>query len=90
MALTNTEIRTAALELDPAEREALATELLLSLSGAQQDEIDAAWLAEAKARETAFLAGKITARPVDEALVRLSRPRRRSFNLPATMTEYDA
>ena len=71
MLLTREQIKSAALSLDPAEREALAEELLLSLSDADQAEIDTAWLAEAHRRDAEYLAGKTTAKPVDEVLARL-------------------
>ena len=61
----------AALDLDPAEREALAEELLLSVGGAEREAIDAAWLAEARRRDAALLAGKTRVSPVDEVVGRL-------------------
>jgi hypothetical protein len=64
-------IRTAALELDPAEREALAEELLLSLAGSDWEQIDAAWLAEARRRDAVFLAGPSAAKSVDDVTIRL-------------------
>ena len=73
MPLTAQQIRTAALELQPAEREALAEELLLSISGSERDEIDAAWLEEVRLRDAAFIAGKMSASPVDEVVDRLTR-----------------
>jgi putative addiction module component (TIGR02574 family) len=71
MPLTREQIKSAALSLDPAEREVLAEELLLSLSDVDQAEIDAAWLAEAHRRDADYAAGKTTAKPVDEVLARL-------------------
>ena len=68
MSLTAEQIRTAALELQPAEREALAEELLLSISGSERYEIDAAWLEEVQLRDAAFIAGKMSGSPVDEAI----------------------
>jgi Putative addiction module component len=67
MALTREQIKTAALELDPVEREALAEEILLSIADAERSAIDAAWLAEARQRD----AGKSSDRPVDEVIDRL-------------------
>lgn len=64
MKLSRNEIKTAALELDPLDREALAEELLLSIDGKDREEIDAAWLAEARRRDKEFAAGRSHAKPV--------------------------
>jgi hypothetical protein len=66
MSLSKEQIKEAALQLDPTEREALAEELLLSLSESDREEIDAAWLQEAKDRHASFLSGEESAKPVDE------------------------
>ncbi len=71
MSLTREQIRSAALQLDPTEREALAEELLRSISGDQSEAIDAAWLTEVHRRDAEFVAGKTGAKPVDEVLNRL-------------------
>jgi putative addiction module component (TIGR02574 family) len=76
MTLTREQIKAAALELDPLEREALAEELLLSIGSAQQEEIDQAWLAESRRREADFRAGKTGAKPMDEVLDRIARKAR--------------
>jgi len=68
MSMNREQIRDAALSLQPAEREALAEELLLSIDTADADAIDAAWLAEAKRRDD----GTQAARPVEEVLNRLT------------------
>jgi hypothetical protein len=73
MTLTKSQIKAAALELDPAEREALAEELLLSLSDGEREAIDAAWLVEARRRDADFAAGSVAAKPVDEVIDRLTR-----------------
>jgi putative addiction module component (TIGR02574 family) len=65
------EIKDAALKLDPVEREMLAEELLLSVSGSDRDAIDAAWLAEAQRRDADFAAGRTGAKPVEEVIARL-------------------
>jgi len=59
------------MKLHPAEREALAEELLLSIDGESREEIDAAWLAEAHRREEALQAGATTVKSVDEVIARL-------------------
>lgn len=64
--MTREQIRSAAMELDPAEREVLAEELLLSLPDADRDAVDAAWLAEARRRDAAFALGGTTARRMNE------------------------
>jgi putative addiction module component (TIGR02574 family) len=71
MSLTRDQIKDAAMQLDPAEREALAEELLLSIDGVEREAIDAAWLAEAHRREASFVAGTTGAKPVDEVIRRL-------------------
>jgi putative addiction module component (TIGR02574 family) len=71
MLWTKDQIKTAALNLDPGEREALAEELLLSIDDADRESIDAAWLAEARRRDADFAAGKTSAKPADEVIDRL-------------------
>lgn len=73
MGLTKTEVRDAALALDPAEREELAEELLLSITGTERDAIDAAWLDEARRRDAAYSAGKTKAKPVERVIERLRK-----------------
>ena len=71
MAMTKEQIRTAAMELDPIEREQLAEELLLTLPDSEEAEIDAAQLEEAKRRSQAYSEGRETAKPVEEVIARL-------------------
>ena len=68
MSLTKDQIRTAAMELDAVEREALAEELLLSVDGADRDRIDAAWLAEVRRRDSDFIAGKTGSTYVEDVI----------------------
>jgi putative addiction module component (TIGR02574 family) len=70
--MTTDQIKTAALKLDPVEREALAQELLLSITEDDREGIDKAWLAEVHRRDAAFRSGKSHAKPVDEVINRLS------------------
>ena len=70
--MTRQQIKTAAMELDPAERDALAEELLLSIGDAEREAVEAAWLAEARRRDAAFARGEMGAKPVDEVLARLA------------------
>jgi putative addiction module component (TIGR02574 family) len=77
MQLSKDQIRSASLQLGPAEREALAEELLLSIEPAEAEAIDAAWLDEARRRDEAFYAGTTHAKPVEDVIQRLlnkSRP----------------
>jgi hypothetical protein len=73
MSLTKDQIRDAALQLEPTEKQALAEELLLSISDHDRQSIDAAWLAEARGRDAAFSSGKTSATPSDEVVERLQR-----------------
>jgi hypothetical protein len=57
--------------LDATDRGALAEELLLSITPADRDRIDAAWLAEARRRDESLRNGTTSARPVDEVIERL-------------------
>jgi hypothetical protein len=72
MSLTKEQIKSAALELAPAEREALAEELLLSVTESEREAVEAAWLAEAKRRDAAFLRGEVGAKPVGDVIARLT------------------
>jgi hypothetical protein len=71
MSLTKQQIKDAALQLDPTEREALAEELLMSISEADGKSIDAAWLEEVKRRDAVFISGRGAAKPVDDVIIRL-------------------
>ena len=71
MSISKEQIRAAALRLNPADREALAEELLLSLSDSESAMIDEAWLEEARRRDAALLAGARRTKPVSEVLDRL-------------------
>jgi putative addiction module component (TIGR02574 family) len=70
MPMTKEQIKTAALELAPAEREALAEEILLSISPADREAIDATWIAEAHRRNAEYQAGLCKVIPVEELLSR--------------------
>jgi putative addiction module component (TIGR02574 family) len=71
--MTITKLRTAALALAPMDREALAEDLLHSITQEDQEAIDAAWLREVRRREARLAAGKSRTRPVDQVLGRLRR-----------------
>jgi hypothetical protein len=70
--MTKEQIKTAALELDPVERQALAEEILLSIAGGERNAIDAAWLAEARRRDS----GKPRGKPVEQVIDRLQNKSR--------------
>ncbi len=73
MSLTRQELKSEAMKLAPADREALAEELLLSIDNTSREAIDAAWLAEVHRRDEAFEAGKAVATPVADVIARLQR-----------------
>jgi putative addiction module component (TIGR02574 family) len=71
MTLTKEQIMSAALQLPPAEREALADELLLSIGETDRQSIEAAWVAEARRRDADFQAGNTGAKPAEQVISRL-------------------
>lgn len=77
MAMTKEQVRAEAMALDPQDREVLAEELLLSLSETDREQIDAAWLAEARRRERAFARGEMSTSPVDDVIARVQSKARR-------------
>ena len=77
MSLTRKEIHHEAMKLDPADREALAEDLLLSLSEENRAAIDQAWLEEVHQRDAQYQNGAMSARPVQEVISRLKRKARR-------------
>ena len=75
--MTKDEIYAQAMALQPDEREALAEQLLSSLTGDGPEVIDEAWVTEARRREEAFRQGRMTTSPVDEVIARVqSRAKR--------------
>ena len=75
--MTMEQVRAAAMALDPQQREVLAEELLLSLTDADRDQIDAAWLAEVRRREEKYRRGESSSSPVDDAIARIQSKARR-------------
>jgi len=71
MSLTNEEIISAAMKLDPIEREALAEQLLLSLDANERDRVQREWLAEAHRRLAAWKAGNARTESPDDAIARI-------------------
>ena len=62
-----------ALALQPRERAALALELLESLDGVPEADVDEAWDAEIRRRVTEVLDGKVEGEALDAALTELDR-----------------
>lgn len=62
-------LQEAALELLPGERAALAQKLLESLD--EDEDLEAAWVAEAARRDAEIESGAVRAIPVEEALAHL-------------------
>jgi putative addiction module component (TIGR02574 family) len=75
--MTKDQIKSAAMELDPNEREALAEELFQSLSSPEQQAIDAAQLEEAKRRYETFIQSGAVANTSDEVVARIKNSIRR-------------
>ena len=72
MALTKEELVAEALKLPPAERAALAEELLLSIGESDRAAVEAAWLAEARRSDGHFLRGEGGAKNVGDVIARLT------------------
>ena len=77
MTLTLDQILSAALALEPKQRESLAEELLLSIDREQSDAMDAVWIAEARRRDAELAAGRARLVPIDEAIARVRSGSRR-------------
>ena len=77
MLSTFEEILTAALRLPPEKRAMLADDLLASLDGPNQKQIDAAWAEEAERRMREIDEGKVTPIPGDQVMDRLRSRRSR-------------
>ena len=73
MALSREQLLAEALALEPMDREALADDILRSLSDAEQHAIDAAWLEEARRRDR----GPVKGSTVDEVIERVRAQGRR-------------
>jgi putative addiction module component (TIGR02574 family) len=71
MPMTKDQILAEAQSLAPQEREKLAEELLLTLTDADSDAIDAAWLEEVRRREVEYQASGAKSSPVEEVVARL-------------------
>lgn len=67
------ELSRRALELAPEDRARLAEELLASLEGDLEADVDAAWDAELKKRIAEVESGAVTLIPADEVFARVRR-----------------
>jgi len=90
MMLTREQIKSAALQLAPADREALAEELLLSIGESDRQAIEAAWVAEAHRRDADFRAGRTGAKPAGQVIDRLLTKPRPTSNAPSIITSRSA
>jgi len=66
--MTVDEVENQAMKLPLRERAVLVEHLLASLEGDATDDVDAAWLEEARRRRGAFRAGQTSAVPADSAI----------------------
>jgi hypothetical protein len=71
MSITKEQVRLAAFQLNSLDRQALAEELLLSISGEESAAIDAEWLQETRRRDKDFAEGRTSAQPADAVIHRL-------------------
>jgi hypothetical protein len=65
------------LKLPPAERVALAEELLLSVAESDRGAVEAAWLSEVRRRDGQFLRGEVGAKNAGDVIARLTGDQRR-------------
>ena len=75
MSKARSNILTNALRLTTAERAELAAELLASLDGEPEDDVEAAWAAEIERRVERIRSGQAKGRPWSEVRERLDRHR---------------
>lgn len=78
MTLTEDQIKQAALQLAPDDRETLAEDLLLSITGQDRAAIDAAWLEEVRRRDASPVVVGSNARTMElpSILLRFASPPR--------------
>ena len=70
---TREQIRNAALNLAPGEREMLAEELLRSVSPVECAAIDDAWRIELRQRDNAYRHGAMATKSLDDVLAKYPR-----------------
>jgi putative addiction module component (TIGR02574 family) len=75
MSKTTSNLLNNALRLTTAERAELAAELLASLDGEPEDDVEAAWVAEIQRRVERIRSGEAKGRPWSEVRERLDRDR---------------
>ena len=66
--MTVEEVENQAMRLSVRERAVLVERLLASLEGDATENVEAAWLDEARRRRSAFRSGQIPAVPADSAI----------------------
>jgi putative addiction module component (TIGR02574 family) len=71
MPVTIEQARSVAMQINASDREALAEELLQSVSEQESAAIDQAWLEEVRRRDSGFAAGRTKAKGVDEVVARI-------------------
>jgi putative addiction module component (TIGR02574 family) len=69
--MTKEEIVSQAMELTPCERQALGEELLFSIIGTGQEEIDQAWLEEARRRDADLNGGRTKTSALEDVIQRV-------------------
>jgi len=69
--MTRSQLVAEALKLDPEDRIEVAHQLLASLEGLPEAEIEALWLAEAERRDLALDRGELKSIPADEVFANL-------------------
>jgi putative addiction module component (TIGR02574 family) len=75
--MTESEIFRESMALPPETKAKLATQLLESLDGPEQGEIDASWALEIEARIAALNAGQAVTIPADQVFAELEARRRK-------------
>ena len=68
MSRTLSDIEAELLQLPPNDRAALAMQLLASLETSELGDVQRSWIEEAERRYQAYLEGKLSARPANEAI----------------------
>jgi putative addiction module component (TIGR02574 family) len=74
--MTIDELKRAALQLDPPRRASLARDLLVSLDGLSDEEVEQLWLEEAVRRDEDMASGKVQPIPMDEVFAELRASRK--------------
>ena len=73
--MTIDELKRQALQMDPSARAGLARDLLASLDGLSEAEVQRLWLEEAVRRDEEMASGKVGPIPIDEVFADLRASR---------------